>query len=217
MDLSKLISKADKMSEEIRAQRNAIKNLEEENAKLLEYKEKVKQLKSECDYLARENSKLQQEKNMNGNQITEIEEAHQLELEKLKRSFDEMDELLQQEKTIHKKEEEKLLNTINQLNNKLNETHMNIENKGREERMLMEKVDELKESNKKLKENITSYKKKETNNKSLLAKSKETIKELQLKNRELTEVIESANLEKAKLQALIEHEREKVFFSCIIE
>jgi len=210
MDISKLISKADKMNEEIRTQRNVIKSLEEENAKLLQYKEKVKQLKSECDYLAKENSKLQQEKNLNNNQIAEIEEAHQLELEKLKHSFDEMDGLLQQEKSIHKKEEQKLLNIINQLNDKLSEARIDIENKGRSERMYMEKLDELKESNKKLKESVSSYKKNEANNKTLLTKSKETIKELQLKNRELTEVIENSNLEKVQFQALIEHEKEKV-------
>eukprot|EP00826_Nyctotherus_ovalis_P024909 TRINITY_DN19222_c0_g1_i2.p1 TRINITY_DN19222_c0_g1~~TRINITY_DN19222_c0_g1_i2.p1 ORF type:complete len:340 (-),score=116.65 TRINITY_DN19222_c0_g1_i2:517-1386(-) len=211
MDLGKLISKADRMSEEVRVQRNTIRELEEENAKLVGCKEKVKQLKNECDFLAKENSKLQQELSITQSHIREIEEGHQTELEKLKHSFDEMDELLQHEKNSHKKEEEKLRDTISQLNSKLNEVYVDIENKGRSERMRNEKIDELKESNKKLKENLGSYKKRETNNKALLAKSKETIKELQLKNRELTDVIESTSLEKAQLQALLEHEKEKVF------
>ena len=196
IDLGKLIDKVDAMSEELRRQRKIIVDLEDEKAQLLEYRERLND----------ENTELKDELRRTNKMLVDMEYARKLEMEKLKSSFDEMDELLEKEKDAHRIEEDKLKRIISNLEIKYKETNdMNKKEEGH-----LEKLKKLKENEKKLQENINNLKKRESEAKFQCNRNKSVLLDLQNRNKELMNMMEKMGTENDRLKSLLETEQKKV-------
>eukprot|EP00826_Nyctotherus_ovalis_P054600 TRINITY_DN7160_c0_g2_i1.p1 TRINITY_DN7160_c0_g2~~TRINITY_DN7160_c0_g2_i1.p1 ORF type:complete len:198 (-),score=56.08 TRINITY_DN7160_c0_g2_i1:255-848(-) len=189
------------MSEEIRRLKKVIAGLEEENTQLQQYKDQVANLRITLNFLERENSKFKKELDFAKSEIAEMDINRKVEMEKLKSSFDEMDELLLKEKDNHRMEEEKLLNIISQL-------EMNLrlsEEKEQSLKLASEKINRLKKDKEKLQEKIAEYKQNETIYNRLKL-------ELKARNDELANEVENLTIENTKLKNILEHEKDEVLF-----
>ena len=151
MKLEKLTNKVDKMGEEIRRLREIVNQLNDDKAKLMPYKEKVKEYIKKYDNIENyKNEIIQKHKN----EIILMKKQHQNELEEIKKSFDEMDGLLIIEKRTHNKEAKELKGRICQLEGELKETKFALEEENKITREYINKLDKLKEANIKLKAKV---------------------------------------------------------------
>jgi len=209
VDLGRLIAKVDAMSEEMKRQREVIADLEEEKNQLLKYKKQVEGLRNECFTLRNENSELRNTLNKANKKINDIEYTRKIEIEKLKNSFDEMDELLEKEKEAHKIKEQKLMTIINSLEAKYKSTTEEIIKRNQKQDEYMSKLSMHKENEKKLQDSVKNSKKREMELKNQLNK---ITKELQAKNKELLNMVEKIGSDNDGLKLQIEAEKKKVHF-----
>jgi len=210
-DLSKLIAKVDTMSEELRKQRKIISDLEDERIKLLDYKNQANSLKSELNFFKTENGNLKEELKSYKNDIEEIERRRKAEIEKYRKSFDEMDDLLEKEKEAHRIEEEKLVSIITNLEEKLKSCNSIIEEKDRNAKFIFEELSLHKESKQKFVENIENCKRRELELESLYKNAKNAFNEIQIKNKELSQMAQKSNEEVMELQRKLNLEKQNVF------
>ena len=208
ISLGNLLTKTDEMGEEIRHLKKVIVNLEEEKTQLLRYKNQAYKSKSEYNSLERENDKLKKEIEIAREEITEMDNNRKLEMEKLKKSFDEMDELLIKEKEEHKTEEEELLGRIAQLESKLEIAELKIKEMTDD----LNKLNQLKDDAKKLKEKLDLCKKRENDNNEIYNK---TNRDLKVNNDKLEKTVENLIIENNKLKVLLEDEKHSVNYGII--
>eukprot|EP00826_Nyctotherus_ovalis_P007431 TRINITY_DN11859_c0_g1_i4.p1 TRINITY_DN11859_c0_g1~~TRINITY_DN11859_c0_g1_i4.p1 ORF type:complete len:229 (+),score=59.33 TRINITY_DN11859_c0_g1_i4:179-865(+) len=198
------------MNEELRNQREAIADLEEEKNQLLAYKEQTEELRNDYFGLRSENSELSKELDRAHEEIESMKCTRKAEMEKLKNSFDEMDELLEKEKEAHKAEEQKLLAVISGLEVKCKSASEEIVKRNSKLEEYLDKLGKCKENEKGFQEAIKNNKRREIELKNQLSKVKGSISELQAKNKELVNMIEKISADNDALKLQTETEKKKV-------
>ena len=147
-ELEHIIAKVDALSEELKVKRRQIMDLENDKAQLLGVKDQLLATNRERDFLARDNEKLKGEIKMIKEELGEIKRKKQSETDKYKKSFDEMDALIEKEREAHRMEEENLKQLNQQLQNQLKHMSSVLEDFQREKLESERFCAELQESEK---------------------------------------------------------------------
>lgn len=107
-ELEQIIGKVDSLSEELRLKRKQIADLETERNALLQSRDKMLEIARERDMILAENRRLETQMGQLRAELSELKQRRQIENEKCKRSFDEMDALVEKEREAHRVQEEAL-------------------------------------------------------------------------------------------------------------
>lgn len=194
-DLSELISKIDNLAEELRAKKKIIAELEGEKSHLLNFKEQYMVMKTDSEKSRADFRKSEQENEKLKQELSQISQKRQNELEKLKKHIEDMENRFNNEKEAHKNEENRLRETILNIEQKnkslvdaLNEAHMEKE---RFESINSEQIIGYQNTKKKLFETIENSKKKEELQNQEISSLRKTIEDIELLKKDLEKKLEA--------------------------
>ena len=207
----------DTLSEELRVKRKQITDLETERGQFLQYREQLLGAIHEKDALASENKKIREDLMQTQEELADIKKKRQIETDKFKKSFDEMDSLIEKEREAHKLEEDKLKQINKQLENKIVLLTSSLDEFNNErsqfEKLSMQQLESHKESKRQLMEGVERAKQREMEYEAKCREAKNEASILQTRCIDLESANEKFKAEVFKLsqyQSLFNIEKEKV-------
>ncbi len=216
-ELEGLLRKNDALSEELRGKKKALAELDGDRARLLEYKENYGRAKVDCDKFKAECSRLEGELEKAKRGASETGKKRLTELDRAKKSCEELESKLRQERESRVQTEEGLNQTVASLERKLRAATDALSESASErenvEKMYAERAAAHQAGKKKLHEALETLKQKEAESARTVEEGRNAARELAARNADLQRKCEAYVKESAYFKDCFQSEKAKVRLS----